>query len=187
MKARDSAPGRRRPVTMGRIMEVDSGPRYNGRMSRSVSRCVFVLAGVMLSACATTQPEAREPRQPGTGRVEVTMTGFENDDGQVMVALYLDAEGWPGNAEHVFATAVVPIREAQAFAEFADVPVGPFAVSVYHDENGNRELDSSMFGIPSERYGFSAGADGLFGPPSFEEARVELAAGERKQIAIEVK
>ena len=115
------------------------------------------------------------------------MTGFENDEGQVMVALFLDEQGWPGSEEHVFATAVVPINGAQAFAEFGDVPVGPFAVTVYHDENGNRELDSNAFGIPFERYGFSAGAEGVFGPPSFAEARMELAAGERNQIAIEVK
>ena len=156
-------------------------------MSFKIRLCALALTGVMLSACATAPPEVRQPMPTSTGRVEVTMTGFENDEGQVMVALYLDGQGWPGAAEHVFATAMVPIREARAIAEFADVPVGPFAVSVYHDENGNRELDSSMFGIPSERYGFSAGAEGTFGPPSFEEARVELAAGERKQISIEVK
>jgi uncharacterized protein (DUF2141 family) len=115
------------------------------------------------------------------------MTGFENDEGQVMVALFVDERGWPESEEHVFATAVVAIRGVQASAEFADVPVGPFAVSVYHDENSNRELDSNLFGIPSERYGFSAGAEGTFGPPNFEDAQIELAAGERKQITIEVK
>ena len=144
-------------------------------------------AGIMLSACATANPEVQEPRPLGTGSVEVAITGFANDRGQAMVALFVDEEGWPGSAEHVFATATVTIREARASAEFDDIPAGPFAVSAYHDENANRELDSNLLGIPSERYGFSAGADGMFGPPSFAEARIELGAGERKRIAIEVK
>ena len=86
-----------------------------------------------------------------------------------------------------FATAVVPIKDGQAIAVFEDVPAGPFAVSVFHDENDNGELDSAAFGIPSEPYGFSADARDLFGPPSFEEARIELAAGETKQITVRVK
>ena len=57
---------------------------------------------------------------------------------------------------------------------------------VFHDKNGDRTLNS-VAGIPSEDYGFSADARDLFGPPSFEEARLELAAGESKQIAFRVK
>ena len=67
------------------------------------------------------------------------------------------------------------------------VPAGPFAVSVFHDKDGDRELDSGVLGIPSEAYGFSADARSTFGPPKFDEARLELAAGETKQITIRVK
>ena len=67
-----------------------------------------------------------------------------------------------------------------------ELPAGPFAVSVFHDTDGDRELDSGPLGIPSEAYGFSADARNTFGPPSFAEARLELAAGEVKQIAIRV-
>ena len=107
--------------------------------------------------------------------------------GMALVAFFLDARVWPDGDAAVFRTAVVPIKDGQAIAVFEDVPAGPFAVSVFHDENDNGELDSAALGIPSEPYGFSAEARDLFGPPSFKEARIDLAAGETKQITIRVK
>ncbi|MCW8984953.1 MAG: DUF2141 domain-containing protein [Thermoanaerobaculales bacterium] len=149
-------------------------------------RLPIVLVAVTLCACASAPPEALEARPSGTGRVEVTMTGFKSEQGQALVALYLDAEGWPDAEGFAFSTAVVPIREARAIAEFEEVPAGPFAVSVFHDKDEDRELDS-VAGIPSEDYGFSADARDLFGPPSFSEASLELAAGESMRITIRVK
>jgi uncharacterized protein (DUF2141 family) len=66
------------------------------------------------------------------------------------------------------------------------VPSGPFAVSVFHDEDLDRKLDTGLFGAPSEDYGFSRDARGTFGPPRFEDARLELAPGESKRVAIRV-
>jgi uncharacterized protein (DUF2141 family) len=81
---------------------------------------------------------------------------------------------------------VLPIRERRVVAEFEGVPAGPFAVSVFHDENLDRKLDKGFLGVPSEDYGFSREARDMFGPPSFGEARLDLAADEAKAIAIRV-
>jgi uncharacterized protein (DUF2141 family) len=138
------------------------------------------------SACASAPPRTPEPRPPGTGRIQLTVTGFENEDGQVLIALFLDARGWPHDEKLAFRALALPIRDRQAAAEFEDVPAGPFALSVFHDENLDRKLDAGFLGVPSEAYGFSRDARGTFGPPSFEEARLELAAGESKPVAIRV-
>lgn len=156
-------------------------------MTSIIQRLAFVLFVVALASCASAPPPAPEPRPEGQGRVEITMTGFENAEGQALVAFFLTAEGWPDGGDSVFATQVAPISDGQAFAVVEDVPAGPFAVSVFHDEDSDRELGSGALGIPSEAYGFSADARDMFGPPDFEEARLELAAGETKQITIQVK
>ena len=70
------------------------------------------------------------------------MTGFKNDDGLALVALFLDDSGWPDPDDSIFATVAVPIRDGRAFAELETVPAGSFAVSVFHDTNGNRILDA---------------------------------------------
>ena len=106
-----------------------------------------------------------EPRPSGTGQVQVTVTGLESDQGQVLVALFLDGRGWPDDQGLAQGAIVLPIQDGQAVARFDDVPAGPFAVSVFHDEDGDRELDTGVFGIPSEPYGFSRQARGTFGAP----------------------
>jgi uncharacterized protein (DUF2141 family) len=148
---------------------------------------VALALAATLSACASAPPQAPEPRPLGTGRLEVTMTGFKSEEGQARIAVFLDARSWPNGEEFLFAATVQPIRDGQAIAEFEDVPAGPFAVAVFHDKDVDGKLDSDFMGIPSEDYGFSADARDMFGPPSFEEARLELAGGESKQITIQVK
>ena len=41
---------------------------------------------------------------------------------------------------------------------FDNLTVGQYAVSVYQDSNNNGQLDTGLFGIPKEKYGFSNGA-----------------------------
>jgi len=164
-----------------------SSPGYNAPMTSIIQRLAFVLFVVALASCASAPPPAPEPRPEGQGRVEITMTGFKTTEGQALVAFFLNDSGWPDPDESIFATVTVPISDGRAIAVVEDVPAGPFAVSVFHDEDGDRELGSGAFGIPSEAYGFSADARNPFGPPKFEEARLELAAGETKQITIRVK
>lgn len=162
-------------------------PGYNAPMTCALQRIAFVLLALTVVSCASAPPLAPEPRPHGQGSVEVTMTGFKSAEGQALVAFFLDDEGWPDGNDSVFATMVAPISDGQAFVVVEDVPAGPFAVSVFHDTDDDRELDSGVFGIPSEAYGFSADARSSFGPPKFEEARLELAVGETKQITIRVK
>ncbi len=162
-------------------------PGYNAPMTSILKQIAFVLLAVTVFACASAPPATPEPRPDGTGRVEVTMTGFKSDEGTALVAFFLDDSGWPDPDDSIFATVSVPISEGRAVAEFDAVPAGPFAVSVFHDKDGDRELDSGALGIPTEDYGFSADARNTFGPPSFTEAQLELAAGESKLITIRVK
>lgn len=141
---------------------------------------------IALSACASAPPKAEPPPRPGKGRVRVTATGFRSERGQALIALFLSAKGWPDDEALAFGRAVLPIREGQAVAEFEDVPSGPFAVSAFHDLDLDRHLDTGLFGIPSEDYGFSRDARDTFGPPDFDAARLDLVAGETKQVTIRV-
>jgi len=67
---------------------------------------------------------------------------------------------------------------------FENLPAGEVAVSLFHDENSNSTLDRNFLGIPKEGWGASRDAKAHFGPPSYDDARLRLAAGEHKQIAI---
>jgi uncharacterized protein (DUF2141 family) len=150
---------------------------------RLLGACACAIA---LSACASAPPKPEEPRPPGRGTVRVTVTGFPNEKGQALVALFVSAKGWPDDETFAFGRIALPIHGGEAVAEFEDVPSGPFAVSAFHDEDVDRVLDKDLFGIPSEGYGFSRDARGSFGPPGFEAARLDLATGQTKYITIRV-
>jgi uncharacterized protein (DUF2141 family) len=55
-----------------------------------------------------------------------------------------------------------------------ELPEGEYAISVYHDANDNNKLDTGIFGIPSEGYGFSNNVKGFMGPPSYEKTKFSL-------------
>ena len=106
----------------------------------------------------------------------ITLTGIRSQDGRIMVAVYDRADAFmkPGQAIAAFDLAV---RGDAMTVVLADVAPGGYAVSAYHDENGNGELDKNLIGIPTEGYGFSNGASGAFGPPDFDGAAVNATDG----------
>lgn len=53
----------------------------------------------------------------------------------------------------------------------SDLPPGNYALSCYHDLNGNGKLDTNWLGIPTEPYGFSNNARPKFRAPNWDEAR----------------
>jgi len=68
----------------------------------------------------------------------------------------------------------VPARDGPVLV-FRHVMPGTYAVSLFHDENGNNRLDKTM-GVPAEGYGFSRDAAVRFGPPRFDAAKFAVGA-----------
>ena len=94
--------------------------------------------------------------------------------GAVLGALYGSEDGWlkTGQATQL---AMAPAT-AKTVLVYRNLPAGRYAVSLFHDENGNTRLDANPAGIPTERYGFSRDARGRMGPPAFAEAAIDLGA-----------
>jgi uncharacterized protein (DUF2141 family) len=119
------------------------------------------------------------------GEIEVTITGFESDAGLAKLALFDSAAGFPSKAENGVRRMETGISNRVAKFVLKNVPYGHYAISVYHDENANGKLDRNFLGIPSEGFGASNDATGLFGPPKFEEAMFELAS-KKKTLTIKI-
>lgn len=101
-------------------------------------------------------------------------------NGQVFVSVYSSAADWM--KKPVKSLKIAPTGDA-ATAVVADLPPGDYAVSAFHDSNGNGKLDANFLKIPNEPYGFSNNASGSFGPPSFDQAKFVLGTTDLK-IAI---
>ena len=105
----------------------------------------------------------------------VVVTQLRSADGDVHIAVYDHAEGFPkGDGMMVERTAV--IADDTARTVFHGLPPGVYAVAAFHDENGNDDFDTGLFGVPLEGYGFSNGAKAFLSAPAFSDAVVEVPA-----------
>lgn len=96
-------------------------------------------------------------QSPTTGTLTIRVVGASNAGGEIRVALFQNAQGFPADASKAFRTQPAQINRQTLSAEvrFTGIPQGVYAVSVFHDENGNGKLDKSLVGIPKEAYGAS--------------------------------
>jgi uncharacterized protein (DUF2141 family) len=105
--------------------------------------------------------------------LSVDVAGLKNAKGKVLVGVYQRAEDF---LKLPMRTAAVDAQAGKVRLVIAGLPAGDYALSVYQDENGNGKLDTNPVGMPIEPYGFSNDAAGSFGPPSFQQALLHVAA-----------
>ena len=65
----------------------------------------------------------------------------------------------------------------------SDLPVGEYAIALYHDINSDKICNKNWIGIPTESYGFSNNVRVIFSSPSFEKTKFSL----NEDLAINVK
>ena len=106
----------------------------------------------------------------------VVVQGVKSDQGLLHMGLY-DSDKEFMKTRWQSKGSKAKVGEVQVV--FEHVPPGTYAISVFHDANENGKLDSNFAGIPKEGFGFSNNAMGMFGPPSFEEAKFAF-EGEKK-------
>jgi uncharacterized protein (DUF2141 family) len=105
------------------------------------------------------------------GKLEVVVTNIKSANGSIRVGLFNNEKDF---LEKPIAGKVVRASGSEVIVSFEGLTKGEYAVSVYHDENSNEELDTNFVGIPREGFAFGNNAMGTFGPPSFEKAKVRV-------------
>lgn len=95
--------------------------------------------------------------------------------GTILFLLFKDEEGFPDQEDLAIRQgSVEAFRAKEMGISVKDLPDGTYALSVFHDENGNGKLDTNYIGIPKEAFAFSMNPKVFFGPPSFKKARFKL-------------
>ena len=103
------------------------------------------------------------------GEVNITVRNIRKITGSLMVGLFDSDRDFPKKA---VVGKVVTVTGDSLTLIFKDLKPAWYAISVIHDENNNGKLDTNIFGIPKEGFGFGNNAIGRFGPPSFKNARI---------------
>jgi len=103
----------------------------------------------------------------------VTVNNAKSTDGTVRAALYEEKTGWLKNGKPVQGLSAPPQAQGTVLV-FHNLPAGRYAVSAFHDENGNEKLDTNALGMNIEPIAFSRDARGRMGPPKLDDAAFDL-------------
>lgn len=121
-----------------------------------------------------------------SGGIRVRILDLRNHDGEIMLLLFNGKKGFPGKEQYVFRKASIPAAGNPPIFKFEHIPLGSYALSVRHDENGNGKLDTNFIGMPKEGVGTSNNPRTRFGPPSFDDAKF-LLDGDEKELVIHMR
>lgn len=128
------------------------------------------------------QPDV-QPDAQLTGSLTVEVAGLTSQDGNVCFKVFFGSTGFPNSNESAVQRTCVAIAPSPSESAespesstapftytFENLPFNTYAVAVYHDSNGDEQLNRGAFGIPSEGYGFSNDAPANLGPASYGDA-----------------
>lgn len=102
--------------------------------------------------------------------IAVHVHGVRSDAGDLVAVLYGDNPAHFLKKGKRLARERVRARPGSVTVHLPAPRAGTYAVAVYHDENGNRKLDTSMLGVPAEGFGLSNNPAVRFAAPRLADA-----------------
>jgi uncharacterized protein (DUF2141 family) len=115
--------------------------------------------------------------------LKLTVSNIKNAVGDIYIAVYADEATYMKDR---FAEAIAPIETEGTLDVEIKIPKGTYAITIFHDENGDAKLNTNFVGIPKEPFGFSNNPKMMFGPPNFKEASFDFTE-DGQQISIALK
>jgi uncharacterized protein (DUF2141 family) len=106
----------------------------------------------------------------------VTFSGFEKVKGQLYIRI-------KNEKQQVVVEKVVPVTAKTLTVNFTDLKPGKYAISAFQDLNNNGKIDIGMFG-PTEPYGYSNNARGIFSEPDFSAQLFDLKDATKTSITL---
>lgn len=100
--------------------------------------------------------------------LKISVNNIRNSKGTVKWAVYKDAAHFNSNSGFADAGSV-SAKKGTVTINTKNIPDGSYAISVYHDENNNSDVDFNFLGLPVEGFGFSQNPTLYFGPPKYKE------------------
>ncbi len=124
---------------------------------------------------------------PQTSNISFTVSvdNIRNTKGTIKICLFSEREGFPIYTEKAISCRSVRIKESSITYTFADIKPGSYAVCAFHDENNDKKINTNLIGMPKEGIGVSNNAKGHFGPPKFEDAKLNI-SGDNTIINIQL-
>ena len=124
------------------------------------------------------------PEPPPAADLEVVLRGLKSAEGDTRIAVHKRVADVAFPQGGVVAATIRPAREGEIRVVFTDLAPGEYAVAAFHDADGDGKLARNIVGMPTEGFGFSNGAKGFMGPPSFDKAAVTVGSKDARVSAV---
>jgi len=119
--------------------------------------------------------------------LEFTIDGIKSSKGKIYVQLFKGEGSYQSNKAYLSSIAVA--KQGQITIQFNDLGAddlatdgagandlnNDYAIRYYHDENDNASMETNLFGMPTEGYGYSNNAKANYGPVKYAEIKFNLA------------
>lgn len=109
-----------------------------------------------------------------TGTIQLEVQNIKPSKGNIKVAIFGSEDDFLVDDKAIQGHSVATTNSDKLTIRLEDLPFGTYSIAIYQDLNNNNKLDTNLFGIPKEPYGFSNNARSKWGPPKYEIAKFEL-------------
>jgi uncharacterized protein (DUF2141 family) len=128
-----------------------------------MAKLIFSLLFIATSFCCFAQ----------TGKVILNVQNIQVSKGGEISAGIFKKENFPKVGQQ-FVEKEITVSTGQIQIVFESVPIGTYAMVAFQDIDKDKKLKSNFVGFPTEPIGFSRDAKIKFGPPDFDDAKVEV-------------
>lgn len=104
----------------------------------------------------------------------LNILNIKANKGIIQVLIFKSSDGFPEEVNKAVKSLSIPVKNFSATVVIQDLSPGNYAVSLFHDEDGDGKLKKNSVGLPIEKYGFSNNPTLFFGPPSFSKCAFKV-------------
>jgi uncharacterized protein (DUF2141 family) len=134
---------------------------------------------LMLSFCLPTLVYAQDKKP-----LKVTFTGLKDTKSVIMVGIYRKQDGFPNAEKGVYkGYNVLPEGKKTVVFNITELEYGEYVIAIYQDANGDKKLNTGMFGIPKEPYAFSNNFKPRFSGPKYDDCKFTYSA-DKNELSI---
>ena len=101
----------------------------------------------------------------------ITVDNIQSQTGTIRLGVYDEAGYKGGDAVN---GANISVDAATASVTLEGIAPGEYGIKLYHDVDGDGDMNTNPFGMPTEPFAFSNNAVGRFGPATWAAAKFEI-------------
>lgn len=154
------------------------------KLTMFLAAACLPLGGCVVSIGDTGEVSRAAAPQAATS-LTVVFEGIETPTGTIMMSLFNSEAAHDGGGEPL-RVSMAAIEGTTATAVFEGLAPGEYAVKSFHDIDGDMEMGTNPFGLPTEPFAFSNNAPARGGPPLWAATRFAVAPGANR-ISITIK